>query len=181
MTLRILALSGSVRRDSTNTALLRAAASAAPEGVQVELYAGLSALPIFNADYTEALPPEARALRAALAAADGLLVSSPEYAHGVPGGLKNALDWIVGWGELSGKPVALWQASVYGEHAKASIAEILTTMAMQIVPEAALTLHLRGKKPAEMAPLLAAAETRETLRGSLAAFARGIEARSRPA
>jgi NAD(P)H-dependent FMN reductase len=174
VTLRLLALSGSVRRDSTNTALLRAAAEAAPAGVEVVVYTGLGTLPIFNADHTEALPPAAAALRAALAACDGLLISSPEYIHGVPGGLKNALDWIVGWGEFAGKPVALWRASEYGEYARAALDEILVTMAAAVVPEAGLTLHLRGKKPAEMAPLLATAHTRATLRRSLEAFTRAI-------
>lgn len=160
--------------------LLRAAVQAAPEGVELSLYECLGQLPIFSPDLTEALPPQARELRARLAAADGLLISSPEYAHGVPGGMKNALDWIVGWGELAETPVALWQTSVYGDHAKAALAEILKTMSMRIVPEAGLTLHLRGKKPAEMTPILAAADTGATLHQTLVTFAGSIRMRPRP-
>ena len=177
---RILALSGSVRRESTNSALLRAAAEAAPRDVAFTLYEGMGALPIFSPDHTDPLPSGPAALRRALQECDGLLISAPEYAHGVPGGLKNLLDWVVGWGELAETPVALWHASVYGEHAKASLTEILKTMSMRIVPEAALTLHLRGKKPPEMTPILADAVTRKTLHDSLAVFAGAIHARPRP-
>lgn len=180
MSVRILALSGSTRRDSTNSALLRAAREAAPPDVMLTLYECMGALPIFSPDHTDRLPPGPAALRAELHGCDGLLISAPEYAHGVPGGLKNLLDWVVGWGELAETPVALWQASVYGDHAKASLAEILKTMSMRIVPEAALTLHLRGKRPVEMAPILADAGTQKTLHDALAVFAGSVRARPRP-
>lgn len=178
--MRILAISGSVRRDSTNSALLRAARGAAPQDVAFTLYEGMGTLPIFSPDHTDPLPPGPAGLREALQACDGILISAPEYAHGVPGGLKNLLDWVVGWGELADTPVALWQASVYGDHAKAALAEILKTMSMRLVPEASLTLHLRGKKPAEMAPILADAATRKTVHDTLAVFAGAIRARPRP-
>lgn len=177
---KILALSGSVRRDSTNTALLRAAIQAAPQDVALALYEGMGALPIFSPDHTDPLPTGPAALRKALLGCDGILISAPEYAHGVPGGLKNLLDWVVGWGELAETPVALWHASVYGDHAKAALAEILKTMSMRIVPEAALTLHLRGKKPAEMAPILADPATHKILQDALAIFAGAIRVRPRP-
>jgi NAD(P)H-dependent FMN reductase len=177
---KILAISGSVRKDSTNSALLRAAQQAATQDLELMLYEGMGALLIFSPDLTDPLPPSAAELRKALQACDGLLIAAPEYAHGVPGGLKNLLDWVVGWGELAEMPVALWHASVYGEHAKAALAEILKTMSMRMVPEAALTLHLRGKKPAEMAPILADAGTRKTLQDTLSVFAGAIQARPRP-
>ena len=141
----------------------------------VTLYEGLGSLPIFNPDHTEALPPAVAELRRLVLTADGFLISSPEYAHGVPGGLKNALDWIVGWGEIAGKPVALFNTSPYGEHAQAALAEILVTMSLRIVPEAGLTVQLRGSKPEEAAPKLATAEVRESLRRALDAFARAIK------
>jgi NAD(P)H-dependent FMN reductase len=155
--------------------LLHAAVEAAPEGVELSIYEDLGKLPIFSPDLTEALPPEAQALRTRLAAADGLLIASPEYAHGVPGGMKNALDWIVGWGEFADKPVAFFSTSEYGEHAKASLDEILRTMSARLVPEAGLTLHLRGKKPDEASQVLALATNQAALRLALAAFARAIE------
>ena len=141
--MKILAISGSVRRDSTNSALLRAAIQAAPQGVELSLYEDMGTLPIFSPDLTDPLPAGPAELRKILHASDGLLIACPEYAHGVPGGLKNLLDWIVGWGELAETPVALWHASVYGENAKASLGEILKTMSMRLVPEASYTQHLQ--------------------------------------
>jgi NAD(P)H-dependent FMN reductase len=136
----IVAISGSLREHSSNSALLRAAASVAPPGTNVVFYEGLGELPHFNPDLDAegATPPEAvRRLRELLIAADAILISSPEYAHGVPGAFKNMLDWLVSTGELVGKPVALLNASpVGGEYAQASIAETLRTMNWRVVDEA---------------------------------------------
>ena len=109
----VLAISGSLRSGSSNTILLRAAAELAPRGLSVAFYEGLGELPHFNPDLDDEAnpPPQVREFRDALRAADGVMICSPEYAHGVPGSLKNALDWVVGSGELSGKPVALINAS----------------------------------------------------------------------
>ena len=174
MTVRILALSGSLRATSTNTALLRAAVAAAPEGVTVDIYEGLGTLPIFSPDLDGAAIEAVSAFRARLLAADGLLIASPEYAHGVPGGLKNALDWAVGWEEYPGKPVALWHTSPYGEHAKAALAEILKTMSSCIIPAASISVMMRGKKPAEMEPILSSPETRQAMQKALEIFTRAI-------
>jgi chromate reductase len=127
--MKIIAICGSLRAQSSNLALLRAATTIAAE---VEIYEGLASLPHFNPDddVEGATPPPAVAeLRAMLANADGILISSPEYAHGVPGALKNALDWLVSDGALVDKPVALINASpVGGEFARDSLVETLTTM-----------------------------------------------------
>ncbi len=91
--MRILAVSGSLRESSYNTSLLRAAAEAAPDAVEVELWEGLGELPLYDEDL-EADPPESvRRLREDWAAADAILFSTPEYNGSVPGGLKNAIDW----------------------------------------------------------------------------------------
>src|SRR5437660_8427123 len=125
--MKIIAICGSMRAQSSNLALLRAAANIAPE---VQLYDGFGSLPHFNPDddVEGATPPPAVAeLRAILAEADGILISSPEYAHGVPGSLKNALDWLVSDGALAGKPVALINASpAGGAFARDSLVETLT-------------------------------------------------------
>lgn len=99
--MRILAISGSLRARSSNTELLRAAALVANPSWTFDFYDGLGALPHFNPDldFEGATPPAAVAdLRARIAAADALLICSPEYAHGVAGSMKNALDWMVGAG-----------------------------------------------------------------------------------
>ncbi len=92
--MRILAISGSLRRDSHNTALLRAAASLLPSGVEMTRYEGLAQIPLYSADIQDPWPAPVGELRDALAAADGILVSTPEYNSSIPGALKNALDWL---------------------------------------------------------------------------------------
>ena len=172
--MRILAISGSLRAVSSNTALLRAAAALAPEGLEVALYGGLGDLPHFNPDLEDAEPLAVTDLRRQVRAADGLLISSPEYAHGVPGVLKNALDWLVGGSEIVDKPIALWNAAPRATHAQASLAETLKTMSTRIVPAASIALPLLGRKIDE-AGIVAAPELAGPLRAALAAFARAIE------
>src|SRR5689334_18737809 len=116
--MKILALSGSLRAASSNSALLRAAAALAPPGMDFTFYDHqIGALPYFSPDLdSEGMtpPPAVAEFRALLAGADGVLISCPEYAHGVPGAFKNALDWIVSSGSLSGKPTAVLMASPSG-------------------------------------------------------------------
>jgi chromate reductase len=108
---RILGISGSLRSGSHNTQLLRAAAEAAPAGVEVELFDGLGDVPLYDADLDgEPLPGPVQALKAAIAAADALLIATPEYNWSIPGVLKNALDWAsrpAGRSVLKHKPIAL--------------------------------------------------------------------------
>ena len=90
----VLGLSGSVRQDSYNRKLLRAAAAELPPGARLAVWEGLDRLPIYDADLDVApAPPAVRQLRDAIASADAILISTPEYNHSIPGGLKNALDW----------------------------------------------------------------------------------------
>jgi NAD(P)H-dependent FMN reductase len=104
--MRILSVAGSIQARSTNRALLDLARTVAPTEVEVVDAGSLDRVPHYNADLDGEAPPEAVvAWRKALREADAVLIASPEYGHGVPGVLKNALDWIVGSGELVGKPV----------------------------------------------------------------------------
>jgi len=91
--MRILAISGSLRRDSHNRKLIRAAAAALPPGVELEEWRGLAGLPAFDEDLEDAPPAPVRAFLAAVASADALLIATPEYNASLPGALKNALDW----------------------------------------------------------------------------------------
>lgn len=172
--LQILAISGSLRSLSSNTALLRLCAEVAPSDVVVTLYDGVGSLPHFNPDDDVGEPPAAvLALRARIAAADGLLICSPEYAHGVPGSLKNALDWLVSSVEFPHKPVALINASSMATHAQASLTETLGLMTARIVEAACACIPVtRGDIDASGA--IGSAEIREAARQSVAAFARGI-------
>jgi NAD(P)H-dependent FMN reductase len=140
----LLALSGSLRAASINSTLLRAAARLASPGVTVSVFEGLSELPLFNPD-READPPDAvMAFRSRVARADALLIASPEYAHGIPGPMKNALDWLVGFGPFAGKRVAVLNASPRARHADEALREVLVTMSARIVEQASITLPLLG-------------------------------------
>ncbi len=115
--MKVLAVSGSLRVASYNTALLQAAAELAPDGVELELYADLEALPPYNEDRdTDQPPAEVTRLRAAVAAADAVLFSTPEYNTTMPGQVKQVVDWASRPhgpdAALWGKPVAAIGASV---------------------------------------------------------------------
>ncbi|RDI98161.1 NAD(P)H-dependent oxidoreductase [Dyella solisilvae] len=142
----MLCLSGSLRRQSGNTALLRAAAQLAPPSLHFSLHDGLASLPPFNPDEEmAALPTSAAALRHAVGRSDALLIACPEYAHGVPGAFKNLLDWLVGSLEFPGKPVVLWNASARdSHHAQDALREILVTMSACLVEPASITVPLPG-------------------------------------
>jgi len=177
---RIFAVSGSLRAASSNTALLRAASSLAPEGVEVALYKGLAGLPHFNPDLDNldagTAPPPVMDFRSRLQASDGVLISSPEYAHGVPGALKNAIDWVVSSGEIYEKPVAFLNASMGARHAYASLTETLETADADIVREASVRVGLPTNRIDETG-ILANPELSGALRAAVAALARAVEDR----
>lgn len=171
---RITAISGSLRAISSNTALLRAASGLASEKVKIMLYEDLAELPHFNPDLEGAEPLSVTDFRTLLRSSDAVLISSPEYAHGVPGALRNALDWLVSGGELVGKPVALINTSPRSTHAQQQLAEILATMAARVIPEASVAVPLAGRRLDE-AGMIADAEVSNALRASLDALRRAIE------
>ena len=167
--MRILAICGSLRGQSSNAAILDAAAQLAPAGVRALRFSGIGELPHFNPDLdVDPPPPAVTRWREALRAADALAVSSPEYVHGVPGALKNALDWIVSSGEFSGKPLALLNTS-RSTFATAQLREILTTMEARLVPEASITLHLWTNR-VDASAILADERTASALRSAVAAL-----------
>ena len=152
--LRILAISGSLRASSNNTTLLRAMATLAPVHMEVTLYDGLADLPHFSPDLDGDAPPAAvKRLRELLAAADGALICTPEYAFGMPGVLKNALDWTVSSGEFSGKPVAAISASPLasgGDRAHAGLLLTLGALGAEVGQASVLVVpYVRTKLSAE--------------------------------
>jgi chromate reductase len=141
-----LTISGSLRSASTNTTALEAFAFLAPPNVTIVAYHGLGSLPAFNPDLDgKCLPDPVRELRALVARADALVISSPEYARGIAGSLKNLLDWLVGGDEFPGKLVALISTSPRAEHAPAQLRLIINTMSGRIHEPACITLPLLGK------------------------------------
>ncbi len=173
----ILAISGSLRAASTNSALVAALARNAPPGCGVAVYDGLGRLPIFNPDdEDERTPREASDLIAAVTGADGIIVSCPEYAHGVPGGLKNALDWLVSRDAAVDKPAILAHASPRSLYARAALAEIMRTMSFAL-HDGVIEIPLLGKKPPAVQGILADPVNVLAMRGALSAFADFIVSR----
>lgn len=142
--MKVLAISGSLRVESINSALLRAAARLAPPTMEVRLFRSVGELPLFNPDLEAELPPQVSAFHAAVAASGALLIASPEYAHGVTGTIKNALDWLVSFEPFIHKPVAVLNASPRAHHADAALRETLRTMSAVIVEEASISIPLLG-------------------------------------
>ncbi|MBU1215398.1 MAG: NAD(P)H-dependent oxidoreductase [Gammaproteobacteria bacterium] len=138
--MNILALSGSLRAASENTRLLHALAQVAPAGMRVVVYAGLGELPLFNPDIELPNPPAVETLRAAINAADAVVIASPEYAHGVSAVIKNALDWMVGNESFVNKPVALLNAAPRATHAYLALRETVTMMSARVIDDASLVL-----------------------------------------
>jgi len=141
---KVLAVSGSLRAQSINSAFCRAVARLNPADCAVRVYSGMSALPLFNPDLQSSAPAEVLRLCEDVAWSDALLIASPEYAHGVSGVLKNALDWLVSFEGAVGKPVALVNTSPRAHHARDSLAEILHTMSMVVVDSASVSVPLLG-------------------------------------
>ncbi len=178
--LHILAISGSLRSASSNTAVLQALSVLAPDDLVITMYEQLDGLPYFNPDLDgegDTPPASVADLRAQVGRADGIAICSPEYAHGVPGVLKNALDWLVSSLEFPGKPVALINISPRSTHAQASLAETLVTMSAQLIADPAFTIALPRDRR-DVAGMLADPDTAQALRAALDVLA-GAIARSR--
>lgn len=137
--MNLLGVSGSLRESSYNTSLLRAAADLAGEDVELELWGGLKAVPPYDEDDEADPAPAVVELRSALAGADAVLFSTPEYNHSVPGGLKNALDWAsrpVRTNVLRSKPVAVVGVSTgaFGAvWAQAELRKVLAALGARVV------------------------------------------------
>jgi chromate reductase len=184
-TRRILALPGSLRRDSYNRRLLEAASRIAPPGVQIDVYDALAAVPLFDEDLESSSaggPDGVRRLRAAVAAADGLLIATPEYNQSLPGVLKNAIDWLSRPAPdevLAGKPVAIAGVSSgrWGTRlAQAALRQTLAATESQVMPAPMLFVRDAGRLFDAVDGRLHDAATLESLRSLLKAFADWIGA-----
>ncbi|KAF0814469.1 NAD(P)H-dependent FMN reductase [Andreprevotia sp. IGB-42] len=153
---RILAVCGSLRAGSFNNGVLIAAQAVLPPATTLMRYNALAEVPAFNPDQdTEEVPAAVAHWRTALAAADAILIASPEYAFGVPGALKNALDWVVSSGEFVDKPTAVITASssgAGGDKASAALVQTLRVMsasvsddAILLIPQVAIHFGLDGE------------------------------------
>lgn len=183
--MHLLAFSGSPTPGSTVARLLRTAAALAPAGVVVSFYEDVLALPLFEPSQAVAgqpLPPAVAALHQALALADAVLFATPEYAYGIPGSLKNALDWLVAAGSLHGKLTGALSASPSAEggaKALASLQLTLTALGATLVPAAVFSVpDVRAQLEA---PAAAFTNRLQAAVRALADAAAGIAGSSQPA
>lgn len=137
----IFAISGSLRSGSSNHVILKYLKSLHGDKVKFIIYDGVADIPAFDPGLDNDDPPETvTMLREQLAGADGIVICTPEYAFGVPGALKNVLDWTVSSGSFSGKATALITASTGGENAHAALIKILGAIDAKLTPESALLI-----------------------------------------
>ncbi len=141
---RILCLSGSLRRSSYNTTLIKAISKLAPDEIDIVVFTEMGGLPLCNPDREEENISEVERLRNEIKEADGLIIASPEYAHGISSVLKNALDWLVSEETFPSMPVALFNTSPRATHAQIALREVITTMSGNIIESASASIPLLG-------------------------------------
>ncbi|TKK69953.1 NAD(P)H-dependent oxidoreductase [Ilyomonas limi] len=175
--MNILAVSGSLRSNSSNTFILKAMMALAPANVHIYLYDGIGNLPFFNPETEYDALTTVKDWRRHVQAADGIIICTPEYAFNMPGVLKNALDWLVGSGELNGKPVAAVSASPLatgGSKALFSLENTLTALGTVKSEHTLLTIPFLVKK-LDAAGVLTDEVTRQQLSNVLSALIHTIE------
>tara|TARA_R110001599_G_scaffold27318_4_gene95993 strand:- start:2 stop:541 length:540 start_codon:yes stop_codon:yes gene_type:complete len=169
----LLALSGSLRSASYNTAAIKALKSLAPAHIKIVI-GSIAQLPLFNPDLEGQHIPALDELVSTLKHADGLIIASPEYAHGISGPMKNALDWLVGGIELPFKPIMLINTSPRAQHAQEALLEVLTTMSGNIVKGACVSIPLLSSE-LDSDGIIGDKEISETLLSGLEEFRFAIE------
>ena len=148
--MNFLAISGSMRVDSTNTVLLRALSEVALDPIQISIVRGMLDFPVFSPDLEGSHTPQViQDFCQQVSNADGLIISSPEYVRAIPGGLKNAIDWLVSRDEIIHKPVALVHASHRGDDMLESLRLVLDTVTTRFASQHFLRLPVASKSPTE--------------------------------
>jgi len=166
--MRILTLCGSLRAQSSNRALLRAYERLAPSTMSFRHFEQLHTLPHFNPDQDrDRAPQEVAILRSMIAESDVVVISTPEYAHALPGSLKNALDWLVSVPSFAGKPVVILHISRGSTWALDSLKEVLSTMSARILDTPSITVPL-GSNLSTEDNIIAREDLNQLLVGSLA-------------
>lgn len=171
--MKILAISGSGRVASTNTAMLNAISEIAIPDHTVTVFSGVATLPVFSPDAENGpLPPSVEALVDLIRESDGLIISSPEYVRAIPGGLKNAIDWLVSRDEIIGKPIALMHASHRGDDMLAQLRLVLSTVSDRFTSDLFLKFDLMKLSAEEISQEVLRSPNRVEVKGFLQSFAR---------
>lgn len=143
----IVAISGSTRKNSTNYLLIKAIGELSNDIFEITMFEDLLYLPAFNPEESfENTPAKVLDFRTLLQIADGILICTPEYAHGVPGILKNAIDWTVSSAEFSNKPTVLITASTDGKYGHASLLETLKVIEAKNIEDLQLLIPFAKTK-----------------------------------
>ena len=172
--IKILALSGSLRKASYNTAAITALKRLAP--VHVEIVIGsIGELPLFNPDREGEHMPVLEELKSSLRQADGLILASPEYAHGISGPMKNALDWLVSGVEFPYKPIMLINTSPRASHAQEALKEVLATMSGDVIEKSCVSIPLLSSK-LDADGIVKSIELASILKAGIEEFCNAIEA-----
>lgn len=170
--MKFLAISGSGRNISTNTALLWSVVDIAAPAHQVTLFAEVADLPVFSPDLESApLPTGVQRFSDLIRESDGLIISSPEYVRAIPGGLKNAIDWLVSRDEIISKAVALVHASHRGDDMLAQLRLVLSTVSHKFAQDLFLRFEFMALSPEQIARKMADPANRDAVRTYLDSFA----------
>ena len=175
--IRLLALSGSLRKASYNTAAIKALQILAPAHVEVTI-GSIGELPLFNPDREGEHIGAVDELICSLDHADGVIIASPEYAHGISGPMKNALDWLVSGVEFPHKPIMLINTSPRASHAQLALREVLTTMSGNIIEKSCVSIPLLGSELG-VDGIVESEEISGVLKAGLNEFCLAIEAHKR--
>lgn len=179
--MEVLAISGSLRTNSYNTALLKSAKAVAPSNMNILLYNHIGEMPHFNPDIPEnSVHSSVLEFRKSIAKSDAILISTPEYAHGIPGTLKNALDWVVSSVEIILKPIAILSVSTSelgGFRATAALTQVLSAMNTNVIIDATLNVPFAKTKFDDEGTLIDS-YTKQALENSLSKIAIIIEQRT---
>ncbi len=144
---KVLAISGSTKRSSINRSLIEAIINLSAERLDISVYEGIANLPQFNPDNDgDDVASEVADFRQQLNNADGVIICTPEYAHGVPGSLKNAIDWTVSSSEFSHKPTLLITASTEGKWAHKALLETLRVIEAENIDKLHLLIQFAKTK-----------------------------------
>jgi len=169
--MRVIAISGSTRKESTNTTLLQAIKCNGQGNLKIEIYDAIDHLPIFNQDLEGDKTPESvLAFCKKIDESDGIIISCPEYVRSLPGGLKNAIDWLVSRQEMIGKPVALAHASHRGDDMLASLRTVLSTVSENFSEDIFLRIPIQANTDATAESVLEIPENANQIAHFLAEF-----------
>lgn len=175
--MKLLGICGSLRAESTNIRLLRAAARLVPADVELRVSDSPSRLPLFNPDWIVNDFATVSAWARDVKAADGIIVSTPEYARGYPGALKNAFDWLVATDAHVDKPFMMLNATARSTIARDTFIRVLETMSGIHIESASATIPLLGTK-VDVDGILENREFADRIRGALEAFVSALRTRA---